>query len=164
MNIKFEKLVSSFSKIVTKTKRRGRGIGSGLGKTSGSGHNGQKARAGFSRLRSFEGGQRTIITALPHRGFKNFSSVKNDIVVLDKIVRFIEDGYFDQNEVFSRDHFVEMGIIRKNSKNKIKLILGKNPDIKLPLKFKVDSCSVSVKKLLEENNGAVYLNSSEVNN
>ena len=46
-----------------------------------------------------------------------------------------------------------MGIVRKNSKNKIKLILGKNPNIKLPLKFKLDNYSVSAKKMLEENGG-----------
>jgi large subunit ribosomal protein L15 len=157
MNIGFEKLISNFSRLVTKTKkRRGRGIGSGLGKTSGAGHKGQKSRAGFSSRRSFEGGQRTIITALPHRGFKNFSSVRYDIVVLDKIARFVEEGHFDINEVFSREHFVDMGIVRANSKNKIKLLLGKNPNIKLPLKLKVDNCSVSAKKLLEENNGQVH--------
>jgi len=52
MNIKFEKLISSFSRLITPTKkRRGRGIGSGLGKTSGVGHKGQKSRAGFSSRR-----------------------------------------------------------------------------------------------------------------
>lgn len=158
MNIKFEKLVSGFSKFITKTKKRkGRGIGSGLGKTSGAGHKGQKSRAGFSRLRSFEGGQRTIITALPHRGFKNFSAVKYDIVVLDKIVRFIEEGLFEPNKVFSREDFIDMGIIRKNSKNKIKLILGKNPEISMSLKFLVDKYSVSAKALLEKNGGEASL-------
>ena len=36
-------------------KRVGRGIGSGTGKTSGSGHKGQKARSGVS-INGFEGG------------------------------------------------------------------------------------------------------------
>ena len=37
-------------------KRVGRGIGSGKGKTSGSGHKGQKARSGVA-INGFEGGQ-----------------------------------------------------------------------------------------------------------
>lgn len=50
-------------------KRRGRGIGSGLGKTAGSGHKGQKARAGHSRRYSFEGGQKSLFKRIPKSGF-----------------------------------------------------------------------------------------------
>jgi len=52
-------------------KRVGRGIGSGLGKTSGRGHKGQKARAGASIRRGFEGGQTPLYRRLPKRGFNN---------------------------------------------------------------------------------------------
>ena len=51
-------------------KRVGRGIGSGTGKTSGSGHKGQKARSGVS-INGFEGGQMPIHRRLPKRGFNN---------------------------------------------------------------------------------------------
>ena len=51
-------------------KRVGRGIGSGTGKTSGSGHKGQKARSGVS-INGFEGGQMPIHRRLPKRGFTN---------------------------------------------------------------------------------------------
>ena len=51
-------------------KRVGRGIGSGRGKTSGSGHKGQKARSGVS-IKGFEGGQMPIHRRLPKRGFNN---------------------------------------------------------------------------------------------
>ena len=47
-------------------KRVGRGIGSGTGKTSGSGHKGQKARSGVS-INGFEGGQMPIHRRLPKR-------------------------------------------------------------------------------------------------
>ena len=47
-------------------KRVGRGIGSGTGKTSGSGHKGQKARSGVS-INGFEGGQMPIHRRLPPR-------------------------------------------------------------------------------------------------
>ena len=49
-------------------KRVGRGIGSGTGKTSGSGHKGQKARSGVS-INGFEGGQMPMHRRLPKRGF-----------------------------------------------------------------------------------------------
>lgn len=49
-------------------KRLGRGIGSGKGKTSGSGHKGQKARSGVA-INGFEGGQMPINRRLPKRGF-----------------------------------------------------------------------------------------------
>ena len=59
-------------------KRVGRGIGSGTGKTSGSGHKGQKARSGVS-INGFEGGQMPIHRRLPKRGFNNvFRSWFND--------------------------------------------------------------------------------------
>ena len=49
-------------------KRVGRGIGSGRGKTSGSGHKGQKARSGVS-INGFEGGQMPLQMRLPKYGF-----------------------------------------------------------------------------------------------
>ena len=52
-------------------KRVGRGTGSGLGKTSGRGHKGQKARAGASIRKGFEGGQTPLYRRLPKRGFTN---------------------------------------------------------------------------------------------
>ena len=51
-------------------KRIGRGMGSGKGKTSGSGHKGQKSRSGVSLL-GFEGGQIPLYRRLPKRGFSN---------------------------------------------------------------------------------------------
>ena len=51
-------------------KRVGRGIGSGKGKTSGSGHKGQKARSGVA-INGFEGGQMPLYRRLPKFGFNN---------------------------------------------------------------------------------------------
>ena len=45
-------------------KRVGRGIGSGKGKTSGSGHKGQKARSGVA-INGFEGGQMPLYRRVP---------------------------------------------------------------------------------------------------
>lgn len=52
-------------------KRVGRGIGSGWGKTSGSGHKGQKARSGGTVKPGFEGGQMPLQMRLPKFGFSS---------------------------------------------------------------------------------------------
>ena len=52
-------------------KRVGRGPGSGLGKTSGTGHKGQKSRSGGSINPVFEGGQLPLYRRIPKRGFSN---------------------------------------------------------------------------------------------
>jgi large subunit ribosomal protein L15 len=52
-------------------KRVGRGPGTGLGKTSGRGHKGQGARAGWSAAPTFEGGQMPLVRRVPKRGFHN---------------------------------------------------------------------------------------------
>lgn len=52
-------------------KRVGRGPGSGSGKTSGRGHKGQGARAGWTSLPTFEGGQMPLVRRVPKRGFHN---------------------------------------------------------------------------------------------
>ncbi len=52
-------------------KRVGRGIGSGWGKTSGSGHKGQKARSGGTVQPGFEGGQMPLQMRLPKFGFNS---------------------------------------------------------------------------------------------
>ncbi len=52
-------------------KRIGRGPGSGHGKTATMGNKGQKARAGASKGKGFEGGQMPLSRRIPKRGFKN---------------------------------------------------------------------------------------------
>jgi large subunit ribosomal protein L15 len=54
-----------------KRKRLGRGESSGHGGTSTKGHKGQKARAGASKGKGFEGGQMPLARRLPKRGFFN---------------------------------------------------------------------------------------------
>lgn len=54
-----------------KRKRVGRGIGSGHGKTSGRGHKGQGALAGWSAAGIFQGGTQPLIRRIPKRGFHN---------------------------------------------------------------------------------------------
>jgi large subunit ribosomal protein L15 len=54
-----------------KKKRVGRGGGSGHGKTSGRGHKGQGALAGWTAPPIFEGGASPLIRRIPKRGFHN---------------------------------------------------------------------------------------------
>jgi large subunit ribosomal protein L15 len=54
-----------------KRKRVGRGPGSGHGKTSGRGHKGQGALAGWTAPPIFEGGASPLIRRIPKRGFHN---------------------------------------------------------------------------------------------
>ena len=59
-----------------KRKRIGRGPGSGHGKTASRGHKGQKSRAGWSRLATFQGGAMPLIRRVPKRGFNNKFALK----------------------------------------------------------------------------------------
>ena len=69
-------------------KRVGRGTGSGLGKTSGKGHKGARARAGYKDKPGFEGGQMPMARRLPKRGFHNFSRVEYQVVNVRDLARF----------------------------------------------------------------------------
>jgi large subunit ribosomal protein L15 len=68
--------------------RVGRGPGSGNGKTAGAGNKGQLSRAGFSRLRGFEGGQMPLHRRIPKRGFRNLFRKEYAVVNLDQLSRF----------------------------------------------------------------------------
>lgn len=75
-----------------KKKRVGRGEGSGQGKTSGYGHKGEKARAGRSKNKGFEGGQVPLMRRLPKFGFTNHAfRKKRGEVTVEQLGKF-EDG------------------------------------------------------------------------
>ncbi len=72
-------------------KRVGRGIGSGHGKTSGRGHNGNKARGQVNP--NFEGGQTPLHRRLPQkRGFKPINKKMYALVNLYTLEDMFEDG------------------------------------------------------------------------
>jgi large subunit ribosomal protein L15 len=75
-----------------KKKRVGRGEGSGLGKTSGRGHKGQGARAGWSALAVFEGGQMPLVRRVPKRGFHNRFAAVVAVVNVDDIQQRFDAG------------------------------------------------------------------------
>lgn len=66
-------------------KRVGRGISAGQGKTAGRGTKGQGARTGKKLRATFQGGQRSLVSAIPKsRGFKSLRS-KAQVVYLDTL-------------------------------------------------------------------------------
>ena len=93
-------------------KRVGRGIGSGTGKTSGSGHKGQKARSGVS-INGFEGGQMPIPRRLPKRGFNNIFRKNYAEVNLGRLQAAIDAGKLDAGEPVDAAAMVGAGVISK---------------------------------------------------
>ncbi|MDD2375895.1 MAG: 50S ribosomal protein L15 [Clostridia bacterium] len=92
----------------TKARRRaGRGIGSGLGKTAGRGHKGQKARAGGSIRRGFEGGQTPLYRRIPKRGFTNHFAKEYSVINLSELEKY-EEGV-----TITPDMLLKDGSIRK---------------------------------------------------
>ncbi len=73
----------------TKNKKRvGRGIAAGQGKTAGRGTKGQGARTGKKLGATFQGGQRTLVRAVPKaRGFKSLRTPAQ-VVYLDHLNAF----------------------------------------------------------------------------
>ena len=92
----------------TTTRRRvGRGTGSGLGKTSGSGHKGQKARTGGKIRRGFEGGQTPLYRRIPKRGFKNHFATEYTTVNVSDLEKF------DNDTVVTMELLLSEGLVRK---------------------------------------------------
>ena len=75
-----------------KPQRIGRGIGSGKGKTSGKGHKGQIARAGWKALPIFQGGGSPLVRRVPKRGFTNVFAVTVAEVNVGDLEELFEAG------------------------------------------------------------------------
>ncbi len=108
-------------------KRVGRGPGSGTGKTAGRGHNGQKSRSGYSRMRGFEGGQMPLHRRLPKRGFTNIFRTVYRIINIDKL------NGFEAGSVIGPDAFQDAGLLKKGS-NQIKILGNGALDVALTVR------------------------------
>jgi len=83
--MKYNELEISASK---NKKRVGRGIAAGQGKTAGRGTKGQGARTGKKLGATFQGGQRTLVRAVPKaRGFKSLRTPAQ-VVYVDHLNAF----------------------------------------------------------------------------
>ena len=142
---------------IKKSKRVGRGIGSGKGKTSGSGHKGQKARSGVA-IRGFEGGQMPLHRRLPKRGFKNPFKKKYCIINLEVLQKAIDAKKIDSKNEIDSEILYNAGLLR-NKKSKVKL-LGQGK-VKLALNLKVAKVSKKALSLIQEAKGKVILSQDE---
>jgi len=75
-----------------KKMRIGRGIGSGKGKTSGRGHKGQLARAGYKALPIWEGTTSPLVRRVPKRGFTNSFALKVHTINVGELEDICNNG------------------------------------------------------------------------
>ena len=134
-------------------KRVGRGIGSGTGKTSGSGHKGQKSRSGVSLL-GFEGGQMPLYRRLPKRGFNNPFSKDFAEINLSKLQTAIDAGRLDPKKPVTGENLLEAGLVSR-SKDGVKLLA--RGELKAKLDIHVAGASKAAIAAVEKAGGSVTL-------
>ena len=143
----------------TRNRRRvGRGVGSGIGKTSGSGHKGQKARSGVA-IKGFEGGQMPIHRRLPKRGFVNIFRKNYIEVNIGDIQKAIDDGKIDPSNPVDVNALRSAGLVGK-PKDGIRL-LG-NGNISSKIEVHVIGASKPAISAVEKKGGSVILSHSDV--
>jgi len=118
-------------------KRVGRGIGSGMGKTSTSGHKGQKARSGVA-IKGFEGGQMPLYRRLPKRGFTNVFRKEFEIVNIGRLQQAIDEKKIDAGKPVDTAALQAAGLVH-GKKDGVRL-LGKG-EIKTKVEITVDGAS-----------------------
>ena len=128
-------------------KRVGRGIGSGKGKTSGSGHKGQKARSGVA-IHGFEGGQMPLHRRLPKFGFNNVKKENFIEINLADVQKIIEKNKIKENQCFNIDLLRKLSFIKNKNNMKIK-ILGKG-DLKSKNAIECDKISKSAEEKIKK--------------
>ena len=137
-------------------KRVGRGIGSGRGKTSGSGHKGQKARSGVS-INGFEGGQMPIHRRLPKRGFNNIFRKAYVEVNVGRIQSAVDAGKLDIKKPVDAAALVAAGVISK-AKDGVR-ILAKG-ELKSSVNLQVAGASKAAAALVEKAGGSITVANS----
>jgi large subunit ribosomal protein L15 len=134
-------------------KRVGRGIGSGCGKTSGSGHKGQKARSGVS-INGFEGGQNPLYRRLPKRGFNNIFRRQFDELNLGRLQAAIDKGILASEKKISLSDLKAAGIVRKSSEG-VRLL--SNGTLKTKVDLEVTHASALAKAAVEKVEGKLTI-------
>jgi large subunit ribosomal protein L15 len=128
-----------------KLKRYGRGIGSGRGKTSGKGHKGQIARAGWKALPIFQGGGSPLVRRVPKRGFTNIFAPAVAAVNVGDL-----DELFQAGDAITPDVLKEKGVV-KSRFDQIK-ILG-DGELTKKLSISAHKFSASAKEKIEKAGG-----------
>ncbi len=135
----------------TNRKRVGRGIGSGTGKTSGSGHKGQKARSGVS-INGFEGGQMPIHRRLPKRGFNNIFRKQYVVINVGALQAAVDAKKIDAKKTVDTAALKAAGLVTK-AKDGIRLLA--NGDISAKLNIEVAGASAAAIAAVEKAGGSV---------
>jgi large subunit ribosomal protein L15 len=124
-------------------KRVGRGIAAGQGKTAGRGTKGQGSRTGKKLGVMFQGGQRSLVTAVPKaRGFKSLRTPAQ-VVYLDHLNEF--KGKTVDNFTLFEEGFIATPF------HTVKVIARGELTAKVTLK--VQAVSQSVKEAIAKNGG-----------
>ncbi len=139
-----------------KRTRVGRGEGSGLGKTSGRGHKGAKARAGYTEKRAYEGGQMPYFRRIAKRGFTNAEfRTEYWIVNLGDVLAHAD---FAKGGEVTAARLVKAGLIRDESRP-LKVLADLRSfaerGIKVPLKITAERVSDKVRALVAAAGGSV---------
>jgi len=130
-----------------KPQRIGRGIGSGKGKTSGKGHKGQIARAGWKALPIFQGGGSPLVRRVPKRGFTNSFA----LTVAEVNVGDLEE-LFDSNATVTPEALKEIGYLKK--RYDVLKVLG-DGELKKKLTVSAHRFSASARQKIENAGGSV---------
>jgi len=132
-----------------KSMRIGRGVGSGKGKTSGKGHKGQLARAGWKGLSIFQGGGSPLVRRVPKRGFTNSFA----LTVIEVNVSQLQD-LFEAGEEVSVESLQGKGLLKKRFD--LLKVLG-NGELTKKLKVSAHRFSESAKEKIEKAGGTVTI-------
>ena len=125
----------------------GRGEGSKKGGTSTRGHNGQKARSGYSKKIGFEGGQQPLQRRVPKFGFTNPNRVEYNGVNLDTIQALVDLKKL--NGTIVKQDLMDNGLVQKNDLVKI---LGRG-ELTAKLDITVNAFSASAIAAIEKAGG-----------
>ena len=126
--------------------RVGRGHGSGNGKTSGRGHEGQKARSGGGVRLGFEGGQMPLFRRIPKRGFTNRNTKDIVAINVDRL------NIFEDGAEVTVAALLEKNVI-SNARDGVK-ILG-NGELTKKLTVKVNAVSAGAAEKIQAAGGTV---------
>jgi len=130
-----------------KIKRYGRGIGSGRGKTSGKGHKGQIARAGYKALPIWQGGGSPLVRRVPKRGFTNIFG----LTVAEVNVGDLEE-LFEAGATVTPEALKERGIAKR--RYDVLKVLG-DGELTKKLTVSAHRFSASAKEKIEKAGGSV---------
>jgi len=137
-------------------KRVGRGESSGTGKTSGRGHKGDAARAGYKARHQSEGGQMPYFRRLAKWGFTNVQ-FKTEFWIAN-LGDILAHPMFAKGGEINAEKLVKAGLIRDTSRP-VKILgdLGEKAGKGLSVKLNIDVARVSdkVRKLVTDAGGSV---------